>query len=283
VEVRGSALVLGAGGVTGVGWEVGLLYGLLEAGVDLTVAELVIGTSAGSVVAAQVCSGTPLAELYERQLKPASSELSAKLGAGTLLRSAWAMLRSRDAVAFRKRMGALALRAKTVDEAARKRAIASRLPSLEWPARPLRIATVNARTGELLVLASASGVPLLDAVSASCAVPGVWPPVTIGAERYIDGGMRSATNADLALTSARVAVLAPIPRGIGPMQGLAPQVLALRRAGATVVFASPDAAAAKQMGRNSLDPAKRADAARAGRAQARLVARDFAEAWALGR
>jgi NTE family protein len=280
VEVKGTALVLGAGGVTGVGWEVGLLFGLLEAGVDLSTAELVIGTSAGSVVAAQLCSGTPLAELYERQLQPASSELSAKLGAGTLLCSAWAMLRARDAASFRRRMGELALGAKTVGEADRKRTIASRLPSLEWPARALRIGTVNARTGEFLVLDAASGVALLDAVSASCAVPGVWPPVTIGSERFIDGGMRSATNADLAANFPRVAVLAPISEGIGPMQGLAPQVQALRETGSIVAFASPDAAARRQMGRNTLDPRKRADSARAGRAQAKLVAKDFADAWA---
>src|SRR5215203_1575582 len=85
------ALVLGGGGVTGVAWEIGVLAGLAEAGVDLTGADLVVGTSAGSVVGAQVTSGAGIEELYARQLEPPASERVARLGRAAQARYAWAM------------------------------------------------------------------------------------------------------------------------------------------------------------------------------------------------
>ena len=69
-----TALVLGGGGITGIAWEIGVLAGLAEAGVDLSGADLVVGTSAGSVVGAQVTCGAALETLYERQLEPPTQE-----------------------------------------------------------------------------------------------------------------------------------------------------------------------------------------------------------------
>ena len=122
------ALVLGGGGVTGVAWELGMLHGLAEAGVDLTDADLVVGTSAGSVVAAQVTAGTGLAELYERQLRSTGSEVTARMRMGTMLRLAAASLGTRDAQEAGVRIGRLALAARTVPPAERRAIIASRLP-----------------------------------------------------------------------------------------------------------------------------------------------------------
>src|SRR3954452_8873460 len=82
---QGRALVLGGGGVTGVAWEIGLLHGLAEHGVDLTDAGLFVGTSAGSSVAAQVLSGVPLEDLFRAQVAEAHGEIAARLGAGSLL------------------------------------------------------------------------------------------------------------------------------------------------------------------------------------------------------
>ncbi len=273
------ALVLGGGGITGIAWELGLLAGLAERGVDLTGSDLIIGTSAGSVVGAQIATGVSVEERYAAQLVDPTGEIAASMGRATMLRFGLAFLSSRDPQRVRARLGRLALRARTVPEQERIDVIARRLPVHDWPERALRITAVDARTGEFRVFDRESGVPLVDAVAASCAVPGVWPPVTTGGRRYVDGGMRSPVNADLADGSDRVVVLAPITRGVGSMIGVAPQVAALRAAGSRVALASPDAAAVRAIGRNVLDPARRAASARAGRAQAAAVAAGIAEVW----
>lgn len=276
-----TALVLGGGGLTGVGWETGILYGLAQAGVDLSTADLVVGTSAGSVVGAQLTSGllTPL-ELYERQLGDPAGEMAAKLGAGLVARYAVAMVRSRDARAYRQRVGAIALAADTAEEAERRKVLEARLISHQWPDRRLVVTAVDALSGELEAFDRESGAGLVDAVSASCAVPGVWPPVTVGERRFIDGGIRSATNADLAAGYRRVVILAPMSLGSGLVPSPAAQAARLRAEGARVMLITPSAAARKTFGRNVLDPARRAPAARAGLAQAAEHAADAAEVWA---
>ncbi|MEU1588044.1 patatin-like phospholipase family protein [Micromonospora sp. NPDC005710] len=274
------ALVLGGGGVTGVAWELGLLAGLVQRGVAVTEADLVVGTSAGSVVGAQVCSGLPVEGLYAEQVAPPTGELAARLGFAALARLVWAGGRTRDAVRSRARIGAMAVAARTQSEASRRAVIEARLPVREWPRRRLLITAVDASSGEFVVFDSDSGVSLVDAVGASCAVPGVWPPVTIGARRFVDGGMRSTVNADLAAGARRVLVLAPTSAAFGPMPRLSAQVDGLRAAGSQVVVVTPDAAARTAIGRNVLDPARRAGAARAGRAQADVVADEVTTLWA---
>ena len=273
--------MLGGGGITGIAWEIGLLAGLAEAGVDLTDADLVVGTSAGSVVGAQVTSGGEPEFLYERQLEPPAQERVARMGRRNLARYGWAMLASRGRdVAFRRRVGALALQAEaaglTPTEQERLDVIGSRLLSTEWPSRRLVITAVDAATGEFRTFDRDSGVPLLLAVAASCAVPGVYPPITIDGRRYVDGGMRSAANADLAAGYEQVVVLAPIARGGGPLASVDSQVSGLV---ARVAVVSPDAGSRTAIGRNVLDPAARAASARAGRAQAKTVLDQVAPAW----
>ncbi|QEU81635.1 patatin-like phospholipase family protein [Streptomyces subrutilus] len=276
----GTALVLGGGGLTGVGWECGILYGLARAGVDLTTADLVVGTSAGSVVGAQLTSGRLTArELYERQLGDPVGELPARLGAGLIARYALAVLRSREATAYRRRVGALALAADTGSEAERRTVLEGRLVSHAWPERRLVVTAVDALTGDLRAFDKDGGSGLVDAVSASCAVPGVWPPVTVGGRRFIDGGVRSATNADLAAGHDRVVVLAPIARGTALVPAPSAQAARLRAAGARVLLITPSAAARKAFGRNVLDPARRDPAARAGLAQAAELAEAAEAVW----
>ena len=274
----GKALVLGGGGVTGVAWELGILTGLVEAGVDLTDADLVVGTSAGSVVAAIITSGEPVQDAYQRQLLPPTAEQSARVGIGLILRYAAAAI-GRNAQRSRAKIGALALAARTVPEEQRRAIIASRFAAADWPgAHRLLITAVAADDGEFVVFDRDAGVSLVDAVGASCAVPGVWPPVTINGRRYIDGGMRSPANVDLAADHDRVVVLAPVTAAFRRDGRVASQVAALPAGTRTIVLA-PDANARQAIGRNVLDAAHRGAAARAGRQQASRVMQAVLRVW----
>ena len=248
------ALVLGGGGVTGVAWEVGLIAGLAGLGVDLAAADVIIGTSAGSVAGADIASGRELEALYQAQLAPPAPEPAARMGWGIIGRLIWVMSTSRDPARARARVGNWALAARTMPKAGRRKVIEARLPASDWPAKNLKITAVDARTGEFVVFDSAGDAGLVDAVGASCAVPGVWPPVTIGDRRFMDGGVRSVANADLAAGYERVVIVAPVAKGAGhmtsPRRGVCypgrtqredpPALLAdLYCAGARITFAAP--------------------------------------------
>lgn len=274
------ALVLGGGGVTGVAWELGILAGLAEAGIDLSRPDVLVGTSAGAAVAGIIAGGL-LRERYAAQLLGPGDEIPEKLGIGLLARYGWALVRSQTLEQFGARMGAMALATVTVAPELRKAVIEKRIAlPVGWPDHiELKLTAVDAQTGEFVVFDSTSGVPLIDAVVASCAVPGVWPPAEIDGRRYIDGGMRSAVNADLAGGAERVVIIAPIARGGGLLAPPAKQAAALRAQGARVVLVTPDALAVKAIGNNVLDPARRKPAAEAGFAQAQAEAAAIAEVW----
>jgi NTE family protein len=274
----GRALVLGGGGVTGIAWETGLLAGLAEAGIDLASADLVVGTSAGSVVGAQILSGVSVKDLYAAQLAEPRAEVAAKMGATTLLRFAAAMLWPGGEEQARARLGRAALKARTVPESERKEIIKGLLPAGSWPERRLLIIAVDAETGELRVFDRDSGVPLLEAVAASCAVPIVWPPITIDGRRYIDGGVRSTANADLATGCDRVVVVAPVTFALRKSGRIENQLASLGSNIKSAVI-SPDAEARKAFGSNVLDPAHRVASARAGHTQSAAVAETVAAAW----
>lgn len=273
------ALVLGGGGLTGIGWMWGVISGSAEAGVDLTAADLVIGTSAGSVVGAVLAHGGEVEAHYARQLAPPGAELPVRMWLRTMARWGWAALRSRDPEELGRRIGRVALATRTVSPDARRAVIASRLPVHAWPERRLLITAVDAGSGERVAFDREFGVDLVDAVAASCAVPGVWPAVPIDGRRFIDGGVCSPANADLAAGADRVVILAPIVRGIGRMTGVATQAAGLRGS-ARVAVVQPDREALRAIGRNVLDPARRAPAARAGRAQAASAVEGIRAAWA---
>jgi NTE family protein len=263
-----TGLVLAGGGVAGIAWELGVLRGIAEAAPEvagvLLGAEVIVGTSAGSAVAAQVVSGTALGELYDAQLRAETAEIEVEVD----LEALWGRLAAAgggatDARDARRRVGALALAADTVDEAARRAAVAARVPVDAWPARRLLIVAVDAATGETVVFDRDAGVSLVDAVTASCAVPGVWPPATVGDRRFVDGGVRSGTNADLAVGCDRVVVIEPLtPDEPVPWGNLDEEIARLAPAPVHVVFA--DQPSRDAFGTNPLSPDTRAPAARAG-------------------
>lgn len=278
-----TALVLGGGGVTGIAWELGVLQAVQRAGVDLTAADLLVGTSAGSVVAVQATSGIGLDGLVAGQLEPAaaSREVAAAFDPQAAAKAFTKLVEgARDEREIRARLGAMALKAHTVSEAERMHIIRGRLPVDVWPDGRLLITAVDAETGDDVVWDRTSGIPLASAVAASCAVPGVWPPATVAGRRYIDGSVRSATNADLAQGHDVVVVLAPdTGPGLNPAaKGPAAEV-ALLRAHSQVLVLAPDDAARQVMGPNPLDPGRRPHSARAGRRQGRELAGALRGIW----
>ena len=272
------ALVLGSGGITGAAWEVGLVAGLAAHGLDLTTADVIIGTSAGSLAGAQLTAGIGLAELYQTLCTPSEVAVTAKMGRALMLRYGLAVFTPGTAARARKRLGRVARASPPLAEAERRAVLEAWLPSHEWPVQRLVITAVDANSGECATFDAASGVSLVEAVSASCAVPGVWPPVVINGRRWMDGGMRSAANADLAAGFDRVVVLAPLWRGMRVMPAALRQCQQLAADGSGVVLVTPNAESVAAMG-NLLDSAGRAGSARAGYAQAEGALPDVAALW----
>ncbi|MEV7399730.1 patatin-like phospholipase family protein [Streptomyces sp. NPDC091267] len=274
-----TALVLGGGGPVGGAWLAGALAGLAEAGIDHRSADVVIGTSAGAVFGSRLLAGVPAAELYERQLSGADA-VRLPVTARQTARFLWAALGSRDPQRSVERLARAALHARTGPESDVFETVGALLGDVrDWPEQELRITAVDARTGQVELFDSRSGVTLLEAVAAGCAVPVVWPPVTVAGRRWMDGGSRSTANLHLARGYRRVLAVVPIPRAVGPHPSAAQQAAELSGEGARVVLLSPDRAARRVMGRDMTDDTRRPAAARAGHAQACALARSVAEAW----
>ena len=279
------ALVLGGGGLAGIAWITGVILGLQRAGVRLAGFDLVLGTSAGAAAGAQFALGAPLEDLYRRQTEPALQgvEIPPPEGMMDALRAEIARHADlTDPGEQMRRIGRYALGIATISEAERLAVIAGRLPSLHWPDQPLGLVAVDAHTGETVVLDRNSGATLTEAVAASCAVPGVWPPTRIGARRYLDGGVRSPENLDLVAGHRRVLVISP--KGDAPglfvTGSLGREIAVVEAAGGVVHVIAPDDAARDAIGTNTLDPEVRIPAAtaglRQGGAEAEVAARFLA-------
>src|SRR5215211_825947 len=289
------ALVLGGGGSTGNAWLIGVIAGLFDAGLDVTTADLTIGTSAGSTAAAQIAGATPT-ELLAAILAAAPQQRTGPVGsdrgrvpirpvADHLERIRNIIASAGDASDMRRRIGAAALDMDAESDGSWqtqwRATVASRLPSQRWPQRTVLITAVDAHTGEPVVFDRHSGVDLVDAVAASCAN---GPPYGIGDSRYIDGGYRrSSENADLAAGYGRVLVLSPLGgRSRAPLDWgmhLAAQVDELRARGSSVETILPDSNSRDAFGSNLMDLSTRPPAARAGYNQGRALAEQLTEFW----
>jgi NTE family protein len=295
------ALVLGGGGSAGHAWTIGVIAGLADAGIDMTeAADLVIGTSSGANAAAQVRSGIPPAELLASIVSQPAPPVGQNrpTPSGPPMATVFERMRAIGAAAtsaddFQRVMGAFGLESDATlgailgpGAAERWRAtVAARLPRPEWPDRPMIVAALNAHTGELVAFDRDSGVDLVDAVTAGTALPGVVPTHNINGTRYINGGVRSGENADLARGYANVLVISPFGGRTGPLppgqfegmrrfpgSDLESQVEALRKQGSRVEVITPDADSRAAMGTNQMDLATRIPSARAGFAQGKQEA-----------
>jgi NTE family protein len=281
------ALVLAGGGVAGIAWETGVLCGIADesptTAQTLLASDVLVGTSAGSAVTAQISSGAALEELFARQVAETSAEIDPGTGIDAV--TDLFVTAMTDSLASDKqklqRIGAIARDADTVAGPVRREVIARRLPSHDWPERPLRITAIDIATGELVAFDRESGIGLVDAVAASCAVPGAWPPVRIGDRYYMDGGVHSGINLGVADDCDVAVVLAPsgatTPSPFGG--GVATEVMDFGGRAFTV-FA--DDAALLAFGTNPLDPACRIPSAWAGREQGRREATAVTEFLAVG-
>ncbi|MFT2816796.1 patatin-like phospholipase family protein [Leifsonia sp. A12D58] len=288
-----TALVLGGGGSTGNAWLIGVIAGLCDAGMDVTAADLVVGTSAGSTAAAQLAGATPT-ELFAGTLSAVIPQRTSPVRSGGgggaiaavtdhLERSRRMIAASANAADMRRRFGAAALEMAAIsDNSERWRAIVGeRLPSQLWPQRRMLITAVDAQTGEPVVFDRHSGIDLVDAVAASCSS---GPAYSIGDNRYIDGGYRSsAENADLATGYERVLVLSPFGgQSLTPPDwgmNLAAQVETLRAGGSRVELIFPESDAEYFFGANAMDLSLRPPAARAGYDQGRGLVDHLAQFW----
>ncbi len=269
--------MLGGGGVAGIAWETGILQGIADESSAVARAlldcDVLVGTSAGATVAAQIGSALSIDELFARQVQDTSAEIDPGVGIDAVTDLFLAAMSPPDTTVpqKRQRIGKAALATHTVAEPVRRGVIAQRLPTHDWPDRVLRVTAIDIATGELVVFDRASGVDLLDAVAASCAVPGAWPPVTIGERRYMDGGIGSTINlgvaddCDVAVVLVPAGVSAPSSFGAGPAAEVG-----VFRGMALGVFA--DDASLAAFGSNPLDPRCRVGSAGAGRVQGRREA-----------
>ncbi|MFI5433340.1 patatin-like phospholipase family protein [Rhodococcus baikonurensis] len=274
-------LVLAGGGVAGIAWETGFLLGVQDESPDaaaaLLTADVLIGTSAGSTVSGQIAGGATLQELFDAQTAEATGELDPKIDVEILGQMfVDAIAGSQDRAEQLRALGKAATDADTVEPAVRRAVIEARLRNRVWPDRELRIPAINTRTGELRVFGNADGVDLVDAVGASCAVPGVWPVVAIDGERYMDGGMASGSNVQLAADCDVIVVLSPAadpaPNLLGGSLREEIDVMAPKRV--LPIFA--DDAVVEAIGTNSLSPTTRRPAAELGREQGRRTADEIA-------
>jgi NTE family protein len=199
------ALVLGGGGPVGIGWEAGLVLGLADGGVDLARADQVVGTSAGSVVGAHLRLGTDMVVYAKGHTEAAARGDSDVPTAADIPPEQLAAFVNVVSDAFRASgpeegrslIGRYALGARTVVNDERFLSYFAELADRPWPAG-FTCTAVETTTGRFTTWSSESGVELQRAVASSCAVPGIFPPVPIAGRRYMDGGMRSGINADMA-------------------------------------------------------------------------------------
>lgn len=273
------ALVLGGGGVTGIAWEIGVLSALSSRGIHWSKATSVIGTSAGSFVGTAVAAGYDLEKLYAAQFEPNDNEVDARASEATM--AAWWDALAEGGADPRKVGAAMGRIAKAnpepVTKDVRRRAVAARLVTADWPAG-LKVTAIDADTGELHLFDEHSGLSLIEAVSASGAVPGVWPLENFQGRSWVDGGMVSTTNARLAAGHDKIVILAPMPAAYGRIPGAA-QDAATLAASAEVFLITPDDQSVEAIGPNPYDPARRDHCATAGRAQGEALADQISALW----
>jgi NTE family protein len=276
------AVILGGGGVTGIAWEIGVLAGLRGAGIDLhQVADALFGTSAGAFAATLIARNADIEERYAAQFQPDPFEVPAAMPPHIIaLYEDAIQAHYGEATALARAYGQIARNATTIGTEVRRTVVEQRLGSAHWPDDKLHFASIDADSGELVVLDRSSGLSLAEAAMASGAVPGLWPLVRAGGREWIDGGMISAANVHLGSGFERVLVIAPVSESTTGFDSVEEAANRLRHDGAVVLVITPDEPTAEAIGPNLFDPSRRGVAAKEGRRQANVHADEVRLVWA---
>jgi len=289
------ALVLGGGGPVGRAWQSGLVMGFSDQGVDLSLAELIVGTSAGALVGAKLA----LKQKFEPPASIGSTTTNSQVPQGhgsrmaELLRAMAKAVISQTPEIERAKIGQMALDAHTqTEEDSLARDVFSDFKGQAWP-KQFRATAVNTRSGEFQVWDRESRVPLELALASSAALPGVWPPVTIGKDRYMDGGIRSMLNADLASGYRTIVVVSCFSLESPPAQkdspfavtnlALTAEVEKLRNSSSFMLLVSPseEFLVLTQYGSKMLDQSLLPEAFKMGRIQGSKLAEQLQSSWNL--
>jgi NTE family protein len=289
------ALVLGGGGAVGVGWQTGMLGGLRDAGVDLAGAEEILGTSAGALVGALLASGRDVAVALTALAALGRTIAPDALAAGNAaFLSAMRRASLGDPQDRVRAMGRVAIEAHPLEEPVYL-GLFSVLDDIAWP-EGFRCTAIDAESGDLVVWDRRSGVPLRDAVAASCVVPALFPTVTVGGRRYMDGGILSPLNAtSVSSTDARDVVVVLSCHAlesenagtrdelVASLAAARAEVARLRETTRVVVALEPDFRGVEIAPNRRMDPGLAAKAVQIGRQQAQREAPTLRAAWDLRR
>ncbi len=258
------AVVLGGGGVTGMAWEIGIITALLQEGIDLADADVIIGTSAGSFVGSALASGYDMRKLYDSQFIPNTSEVNTSVNSEIMKLWTEAFQCGKDdKKKIGKMFGDIAKKyPPKISIEKRQSVVESRLTTTNWPSK-LKVTAIDAETGDLHVFDKDSGTTLINAVNASGAVPGLWPFVTFDESDWIDGGMVSSTNAHLADCYDKVVILSPMPQKYGLVPSVREDVAEMQKR-ANVSLIVPDKDSILAIGKNPYAPTHTASSAKAG-------------------
>ncbi|MFD4404074.1 patatin-like phospholipase family protein [Nocardia sp. NPDC058499] len=269
------ALVLGGGGPVGITWLAGLAHGLRAAGIDLARADRIIGTSAGAVVGSAIAAGTDLSSLLTPRPDSAEPPAAAPAHDYGVLLEITTLLRAvdQDRDLALQRVGELALGADTGDPAEHLKRIGALVDFADWPDHDLLVTSIDIGSGALTAWTRDDAATLVQALAASTAVPGVFPPIEIAGRHYIDGGVRSTINADLAAGYDAVVILEPLAH-------LYPRARADRNVGAVrEVTIAPDEIAVAAFGPDLFGAAALVPSYESGLRQAAAAATELRDFW----
>ncbi|MGX7678094.1 patatin-like phospholipase family protein [Jatrophihabitans sp. DSM 45814] len=277
---RTKALVLGGGGSVGTAWQTGLIAGWNQHGIDLTDADLIVGTSAGAAVGVQVALGHEL----DRQLdRYRAARARHEAGQATAVlnfdpeqtrRVNELFLRGHDIGRFdkgvREEICRAAREASTISEEQFLTTF-KYLKGAQWPANYV-CTTVDVDSAEFVALDHSIGGELDHGVAAAVAVPAVYPPITVAGRRYIDGGCLSPTHLDLAAGYDRILFvqMTEVPQF---------ELDAVKQSGAVLHAIEPDAASVAAFGGNLMNAGAAFDAAERGLEQGLSSAEQIATFW----